>query len=135
MTASHSLRVFVVEDHADTLTCLRLYLQMGGHTVRTARTFHEAQTAVPLAEVDVFISDIGLPDGDGWDLLRALDFPHPIYAIAISGRGGHDALARSRAAGYRHHLVKPFEPTALTCMLQQAANELSAARLASAGSH
>lgn len=133
MSATHSLRVFVVEDHADTLTCLCLYLQMAGHTVRTARTFQEAQATLPLADAEVLISDIGLPDGDGWELLRTLNLPHAIYAIAISGRGGHENLARSQAAGYRHYLVKPFEPTALNGMLQEAAEELAAARTATAG--
>jgi CheY-like chemotaxis protein len=120
-----SLRIFVVEDHADTLKWLELYLKACGHTVLTARTMHEALNALPQANVDVLISDIGLPDGDGWELLRSANLSYPVYGIAISGFGMKADLAKSKAAGYRAHLLKPFKMSELDRLLEEAAEELA----------
>ncbi len=119
------LRIFIVEDHADTLKWLALYLEYCGHTVLTARTMHEALTALPEAKVEVLISDIGLPDGDGWELLRTVHLSQPVYAIAISGLGMKTDRTKSKAAGYRAHLLKPFKTAELDRLLQEAAQELA----------
>ena len=122
--ASPVLRIFVVENHPDTLKYLRMYLEQMDHHVQSARSVAEALAALPDADADVLISDIGLPDGDGWELLRRAQLPHPVYAIAMSGFGMNADHARSRAAGYRHHLLKPFAPEDLDVMLEEAAREL-----------
>jgi CheY-like chemotaxis protein len=119
------LRIFVVEDHADTLKWLELYLQHCGHIVFTARTMQEALSALPQAKVDVLISDIGLPDGDGWELLRSAHLSYPVYGIAISGFGMKTDLVKSIAAGYRAHLLKPFRMAELDRLLEEAAEELA----------
>jgi DNA-binding response OmpR family regulator len=119
------LRIFIVENHADTLKYLRKYLQRMGHSVTTARTFSESLTTIAKCEVDVLISDIGLPDGNGWDLLTSIPDPKPRYAIAMSGFGMNSDRARSAAAGYRHHLIKPFPPEELEGFLAEAAREKS----------
>ena len=118
-----ALRVFVVENHPDTLKYLRMYLEMMGHTVLTAHTMAEALNALPGADCDALISDIGLPDGDGWELLRRVhgQLSRPLYAIAMSGFGMNADHVRSHEAGYRHHLLKPFKPTDLDTMLAEAA--------------
>lgn len=118
------LRIFVVENHPDTLKYLTMYLETLGHTVVSARTVTEALAALPAADCSVLISDIGLPDGDGWDLLERASFKRPVYAIAMSGFGMNSDRAKSRAAGYRHHLLKPFDPDELEVMLEEAAEEL-----------
>ena len=118
-----SLRIFVVENHADSLKYLVLYLESMGHAVHSATTMTEAMAKLPAARCDVLISDIGLPDGDGWELLRTVQLPSPIYAIAMSGFGMNADRARSKAAGYRHHLLKPFVPTELDEVLEAAAQE------------
>jgi CheY-like chemotaxis protein len=123
------LRIFVVENHADTLKWLGLYLEQLGHTVVTARTMGEALAALPGAGCDVLISDIGLPDGNGWELLEQLRQnrrPHPSYAIAMSGFGMNADQGRSKAAGFRHHLLKPFDPEQLDGMLAEATRETAA---------
>jgi two-component system CheB/CheR fusion protein len=84
----------------------------------------EALQAIPQAHCDVLISDIGLPDGDGWELMRRLDGQRPVYAIAMSGRGLAGDHARSHAAGFRHHLVKPAGPEEIADLLERAAHEL-----------
>jgi two-component system CheB/CheR fusion protein len=118
------LRIFLVENHKDTLHWLTLYLEMMGHTVLSARTKTEALEALPKAGCDVLISDIGLPDGDGWELLRSVSLSRPLYAIAMSGFGMTADHAKSLAAGYRHHILKPFDPSALDVILEEAAREL-----------
>jgi two-component system CheB/CheR fusion protein len=124
---SAHLRIFVVENHADTLKYLRLYLQEMGHTVLSAQTMKEALATLPSAHCDVLISDIGLPDGSGWELLNEAHLAGSIYAIAMSGFGMNSDRAKSKAAGYRHHLMKPFAPDELDRMLEEAARERAAA--------
>ena len=119
----HPLRIFVVENHADTLKWLSIYLELMGHTVLTAMTKAAALAALPDADCDMLISDIGLPDGDGWELLKSARLKRPIYAVAMSGFGLDGDRRKSKAVGYRHHLVKPFVPEELDIALELAARE------------
>jgi two-component system CheB/CheR fusion protein len=118
---TRSLRIFVVEDHPDTAKYLCLFLARMGHTVCSARSMGEALAAWPEARCEVLVSDIGLPDGDGYELLERLGPPRPVYAIAMSGLEIDFAQKRSHAAGYRHYLVKPFQPDDLEPLLEEAA--------------
>ena len=120
------LRIFVVENHPDTLKYLGMYLESMGHAVVSAQTMQGALAALPAANCNVLLSDIGLPDGDGWELLRQVRRTRPIYAIAMSGMGMGPDCARSLEAGYRHHLLKPYSPKELDAMLEEAAAELHA---------
>ena len=120
---SCALRVFVVENHRDTREYIQMYLEMLGHTVETADTMTKALAALPLADCDLLISDIGLPDGDGWLLMQQLKPPRSIYAVAMSGFGmGADQL-KSKEAGFRQHLLKPINPQEFDRMLEDAARE------------
>jgi CheY-like chemotaxis protein len=118
------LRIFIVENHEDTRFLLSLLLEQLGHTVFSASTMREALAALPPARCDVLISDIGLPDGDGWKLMGELGADRPRYAIAMSGFGQTSDRQRSLGAGYRHHLLKPVEPNQLENLLDEAAHEL-----------
>src|SRR4029450_10845937 len=118
-----SLRVFVVENHEDTRALLCVMLESMGHTALSSTTMEEALRQLPDADCDVLISDIGLPDGDGWQLMQRLRLSRPIYAIAMSGFGMSVDRARSRAAGFRHHLVKPYGLEALPRILADPARE------------
>ena len=126
-TQPRPLRIFVVENHPDTLKYLRMYLETMGHEVFSAPTVAEALAALPASDCDVLLSDIGLPDGTGWELLQRLEgkLDRPVYAIAMSGFGLHADQSRSRAAGFRHHLVKPFPPDRLGDLMDEAASELA----------
>ena len=115
------MRILLVENHADTLRWLTLYLEDLGHTVVTARDIAEARQAWQSSEFDVLLSDIGLPDGTGWELLEQVEPRRSVYAIAMSGFGMNADNARSREAGYRHHLLKPFKTAELDKLLQEAA--------------
>jgi len=118
------LRIFLVEDHEDTRRFLTLGLKRLGHEVLTASTAGEAEKMIPGARCDVLISDIGLPDGDGWELLEGLHGFRPPVAIAMSGFGTEADVARSMSVGFRKHLVKPFPMDALKALLAEAAREL-----------
>jgi DNA-binding response OmpR family regulator len=114
------LRVFLVENHQDSAKYIRLYLEHFGHEVRAAGDMATALKELPESNCDVLISDIGLPDGDGWQLMERMKGTKPAFSIAMSGYGSVEDLCRSRSAGYDHHLVKPFLPSELIALLQQA---------------
>lgn len=127
MSDVRALRIFLVENHTDTLKWLTRYLQQMGHTVSLARTMEEALNALPEASCEVLISDIGLPDGDGWQLLQRLRGAAkalPGYAIAMSGYGMNADRSKSKAAGYSQHILKPFKAAELQAMLGEAARAL-----------
>jgi CheY-like chemotaxis protein len=119
------LRVFVVEDHQDTRDVLCLLLGMLGHEVLTARSMQEALLRIPSAHCDVLLTDIGLPDGSGWDLLGLLGDSSPHYSLAMSGYGMNSDVEKSQSAGFRHHLVKPLGPERLNEYLEEAAREVA----------
>lgn len=119
------MRVFIVENHEDTRFLLQLLLEQLGHTVLSATTLAEALDAIPGSRAEVLISDIGLPDGDGWELLTRLGDARPPFAVAMSGFGQLSDRQRSLVAGYRHHLLKPVEPNRLEALLDEAAGELA----------
>ncbi|MDQ6685746.1 MAG: response regulator [Pseudomonadota bacterium] len=123
------LRVFVVENHEDTRFLLCLLLEQSGHVVESASSMREALVLLSRSEHDVLISDVGLPDGSGWELMKRLEaeLPKRIYAIAMSGFGMASDRDTSRAAGFRHHLVKPVDPSDLERLLEEAAHERAAA--------
>jgi two-component system CheB/CheR fusion protein len=121
--AKGSMRIFVVENHEDTRFLLCLLLEQLGHTVFSAPSLADALEAMPAARCDVLISDIGLPDGNGWDLMMRLGDRRPPYAIAMSGFGMSSDRQRSLNVGYRHHLLKPVEPSQLERLLDEAADE------------
>ena len=127
-SAFPALRIFLVENHADTLKWLTLYLEQMGHQVSSARTVADALDALPQGTWDVFISDIGLPDGDGWELLQRANLPGEVYTIAMSGFGMNADRLRSKSTGYRHHMLKPFNPDELDSLLEEAAREVASHR-------
>ena len=120
---SGRLRIFVVENHEDTRVLLCILLEQMGHTVKTAASMNEALREIPNSHCDVLISDIGLPDGDGWELMRRLK-RRPRYAIAMSGLGASGDHARSYEVGFRHHLVKPTGPEQLAEILEGVARDM-----------
>ncbi len=123
------LRIFIVENHDDTRFLLGLLLEQLGHTVAAVATMTDAVDQAGSGEWDVLISDIGLPDGNGWELMHALGDRAPPYAIAMSGFGMVSDRQKSLAAGFRHHLLKPVEPNQLENLLDEAATELASKRV------
>lgn len=105
-----SPRVLLVEDHADTSKTFSRLLRAQGYDVLTAASCAEAIEVFRGDEkIGTVLSDLGLPDGSGHDLIRAMKKIRPVDAIALSGYGMEDDLMRSREAGFRDHLIKPID--------------------------
>lgn len=100
-----------------------MYLEQLGHGVRLAKCVSEALDELSVATVEVLISDIGLPDGDGWEIMERAHLPTTVYAIAMSGFCTLSDRSRSESVGFRHHLTKPFSPDELDGYLAEAARE------------
>jgi signal transduction histidine kinase/ActR/RegA family two-component response regulator len=105
--AAVPLRLLLVEDHESTRQTLSRMLQRDGHRVVTAATIAEAVNAAAAAKFDLVISDLGLPDGSGTDLMEKLRDTYNLRGIALSGYGASEDLARSHDAGFAAHLIKP----------------------------
>jgi signal transduction histidine kinase len=107
-SAGRPLKILLVEDHADTGRTLRRLLMAEGHSVEWAS---DVAGALRLAEgeaFDLLLSDLGLPDGTGEDLMRAIRRRgSTLPGIVISGYGMEQDIARSRDAGFAAHLIKP----------------------------
>jgi DNA-binding response OmpR family regulator len=101
------LRVLLVDDHADTAELLRMLLVRRGFEVTTARSVATALAAAEAASIDVLVSDIGLSDGSGCDLLRQIRAVRPLPAIALSGRDREADVQSARDAGFDEYLGKP----------------------------
>ena len=115
-----SLRILVVEDHKETLRSLKLLLTSLGYNVSVAQTVDEALHVAEDERFDLLLTDIGLPDGDGCELLSAIRQRQGINAIALTGHGMDDELRKSHEAGFLHHLVKPTTIDLLKAAIQEA---------------
>ena len=101
-------RILLVEDHAPTRQTLQHLLRQRKFDVTAVDSTATALNMMQMGEFDLVISDIGLPDQNGYELMAALRALKPdLPGIALSGYGMEDDLARSRAAGFQAHLVKP----------------------------
>jgi PAS domain S-box-containing protein len=118
-TNGNSLRILAVDDHADTLNILRRLLEANGYRVATAGTVAGALDYLAANEVDVLVSDIGLPDASGLDLIRQVMGVRQIPAVAISGFGSAVDIQNSLDAGFGAHLTKPLDLNLLHATIQQ----------------
>ncbi|HMS81373.1 MAG TPA: response regulator, partial [Burkholderiaceae bacterium] len=109
--------VLVVEDHADTLDMLVSALDGSGWSVVVARTFADAVARLDGLREPALVSDLGLLDGSGHDVVRRFRERHAGPAIAVSGYGTEADVAASLAAGFDAHLVKPIDPDRLERLL------------------
>jgi CheY-like chemotaxis protein len=107
-TAVRSLRILLVDDHIDTCAALGKLLLGRGHHIVTAHDVQSAMEAARRDSFDLLISDVGLPDGTGMELMETLRNTRPVRGIAISGFGMDGDLKRSMEAGFSAHLTKPI---------------------------
>lgn len=105
---SKQLRLLLVDDHADTRGLLSRLLIKNGHDVVTADSVQKALEILDTQQFDVLISDIGLPDTSGYELIREAKRQRPLKGIALSGLGMDEDVRRSIEAGFDHHLTKPI---------------------------
>ena len=100
-------RILLVEDHTDTRNVMSKLLASFGYRVTAAGTVREALDLSERERFDLLVSDIGLPDGSGTEVMRALKERQQIQGIALSGFGRDEDLRRSAEAGFVQHLTKP----------------------------
>ena len=106
--ASRPVRMLLVEDNEDAACAMTMSLEFMGYEVTHAPNLRAAMAAGERGAFDVVVTDLGLPDGSGLDLGPALSARAPL--IALSGFGSAEDVARSMAAGFAAHLVKPTDP-------------------------
>jgi PAS domain S-box-containing protein len=115
--------ILLVEDHEDTARVLGRILQSGGYTVARAATVAAAKQLGALRRFDLVISDVGLPDGSGLDLMRHLQKAHGLIGIALSGFGTEDDIGASLNAGFAEHLTKPVDWERLKAAIERLTRE------------
>jgi CheY-like chemotaxis protein len=101
-------RVLVVDDHVDTCTGMKLMLERRGYRVTVAHTADQAVEETEREQFDLIVSDIGLPDRSGYELMKELGTTKGLRGIALSGFGMETDVSRARAAGFSEHLTKPI---------------------------
>jgi signal transduction histidine kinase/ActR/RegA family two-component response regulator len=122
-----SLHILLVEDHEDTAAAMSDLLQVMGYRVTVAGTVGQALSTAEACsqgqpgdgQIDLVVSDIGLPDGTGFDLMSELSRRYGLRGIALSGYGMEEDIRRSRESGFEKHLTKPVNPQALQSVLRQ----------------
>jgi PAS domain S-box-containing protein len=126
--AAGGLRILLVEDHPDTAAVMADLLGGFGHQVTVAGGVAAALAAVAdLADgdgrppLDLVISDLGLPDGNGQELMRELSRRYGLKGIALSGYGMEEDRTKSLQAGFSRHLTKPIHPSALREVIREVA--------------
>jgi signal transduction histidine kinase/ActR/RegA family two-component response regulator len=101
-------RILVVDDHADTCTGMKMMLERRGYQITVAHSADQAMEKARTEKFDLLISDIGLPDRSGYELMTELRDRKGLSGIAISGFGMESDVIKSRAAGFSDHLTKPI---------------------------
>ncbi len=124
-----SLRLLLVEDNEPTLDVMTTLLELAGHDVKPAPDVRTARRLAESHEFDLVVSDLGLPDGTGFELMSELRDRYGLKGIAVSGFGMEEDLRRSSECGFLEHLVKPVDIDKLKAALARAAQEIRAARV------
>ncbi len=120
-----NMRILLVEDHEPTRVALAQLLKRRKHQVTTAGTVAEALAAAESNTFDLVMSDIGLPDGNGNDLMRELRSRYKLRGIALTGYGMSEDIARTQAAGFMAHLTKPISVQSLDQALLMAQDRIA----------
>ncbi len=100
-------RILLVEDHPDSLKMMTKMLTMCGHDVVAADTVAAAVAAAGRQTFDLLLSDLGLPDGNGLDLMRRLKNEYALRGVALTGYGTAEDRQRCAEAGFEAQLTKP----------------------------
>jgi hypothetical protein len=119
---SPSLHILLVDDHADTLSILAMLLRKRGHQIFTADCVEGALKLLDQEKVDVLVSDIGLRDSSGYELMRQAKERQPLKGIALSGFGMGEDVRLSLEAGFDYHLAKPVSIQVLESRLRDLAS-------------
>ena len=115
-----SMRILLVEDHEDTNRSLTEFASAARLSCGIRKQCsNPPSSSAPADQFDVLISDLGLPDGSGIDLIKKLNSARPVFGIALTGFGMEEDIRKSHEAGFKHHLVKPIDLNKLDLLIQQ----------------
>jgi CheY-like chemotaxis protein len=123
------LRILIVDDETDALDLISMELAQHGAMVTGAASAEEALQSLSQQTFDVLISDIGMPQMDGYDLIRQVRKQEagtnkPIPAIALTAYARVQDRMRAILAGYSTHVAKPVEATELLTVVASLAGRL-----------
>jgi signal transduction histidine kinase/DNA-binding response OmpR family regulator len=132
-TTLDGLRILIVDDEPDTRDMIAAVLARFGAEVRDCASAAEALTALKEWKADLLVSDIGMPEEDGYSLIgkvRQLDRQHggDIPAIALTAYASTEDRARALDAGFQVHLAKPLNPEELISVVANATRRNSETR-------
>jgi signal transduction histidine kinase/DNA-binding response OmpR family regulator len=120
---SSGKRVLVVDDNVDAAESIAVFLRLEGHEVKTVGDGPQALACLPVFAPHVALVDIGLPGMDGYEVARSMARSAsgvPELMIALTGYGQTEDFARSQAAGFHHHFVKPADPREIQAVIAHA---------------
>ncbi|MHA3775236.1 ATP-binding response regulator [Verrucomicrobiota bacterium sgz303538] len=117
------LRILLVDDHKDTRDAMQKLLIRKGYYVQVAEDVRSGLALAQSHEFDLLISDIGLPDGTGNDLMKKIREFHSLPGIALSGFGMQHDIERSKQAGFIEHLTKPVNFSQLQAVITKLREE------------
>ena len=119
MTSRRSGSILVVEDHDDTADVMTRLLASRGYSVSRCATVAQALAAIAADAFDLVLSDIGLPDGTGVELVRELRRSSDIPAVALTGYGSEQDAAQYHNAGFTTTVTKPINFQRLEALIDQ----------------
>ena len=114
-----AISILLVEDHKDSAEVMSRLLRARGYSVETCATVAEALKIASGRHFNLILSDIGLPDGTGIDLIRQIREHSSIPAIALTGFGMDQDIKRYKEAGFDAHLTKPVNIQKLEMVINQ----------------
>ena len=121
-----TIKVLVVEDHADSAEFLRLLLEPEGYSVKTAASAQQTREQVAAFAPDIILMDLMLPDVEGLDLLRELRVLSPeSQIVVVSGHGSISVAVEAMESGALSFIEKPINPSVLTAQLHKASEKLA----------
>jgi PAS domain S-box-containing protein len=118
------LRILLVEDHDDTRHVFQAILGQKGHSVKGAATGEAALALASSNAFDLVISDLGLPDISGTELMTILQERYSLRGVALSGYGMEEDIRKSKSAGFAYHLTKPVDPAKIDQLLADLTREI-----------
>lgn len=124
VTGKTSAKILLVDDHPDTLRTMSRLLNKWGYTVVCGDCVQAALALAAREHFDLLISDLGLPDGSGLEIMRRLKERQDLHGIAFSGYGTDEDVRQSREAGFDVHLIKPVSFQTLREAIQRTTSKL-----------
>jgi two-component system CheB/CheR fusion protein len=121
-SGKHQTRVLVVDDAPDVLEMFSMMLHLSGYDVSAAASAAEALEQVRVMQFDVIVSDIGMPEMNGYELARRVrELPGytNVPMIAVTGFTMYKDQAQALESGFNAHLSKPVNPTTLLSLIER----------------